>query len=115
MYPIDKLTNDPLQERSLVLPDGTVISITLYFIQNQQGWFITELTYNNQFTLRGLRITNQPDMLYQFRNQIPFGLACFSTADREPSLLEDFSSGNSQLFILSQEEVDVYSGILRGG
>lgn len=80
----------------------------------QYGWFITELLYPD-FTLRGLRITNSPNMLYQWRNLIPFGLACFSAGNREPSLQDDFVSGASKLYILSEEEVAEYTEYLKGG
>lgn len=54
-------------------------------------------------------------MLLQFKNQIPFGIACYSTNNREPSLQEDFSSGTSQLFILDQAEVKEYFTFLQTG
>lgn len=114
MYLIQQITNDPYQTQDLVLPDGTVVSLTLYFIPMQYGWFITNLTYGN-FVLNGVRISNSPNILYQFKNQIPFGLACFSKGNREPSLQDDFSSGASQLFILSAAEVQAYSEFLSGG
>lgn len=96
---------------TLVLPDGSSISLTIYFVPMQFGWFITELSYGD-FVLNGLRITTQPNMLYQFRNVIPFGLACFSPSGREPSLQEDFASGASVLYILTAEEVQQYADFL---
>ena len=76
------------------------------------------LTYTNAnitFTLNGLRITNSPNMLNQWKNILPFGLACFSTANREPSLQQDFASGNSVLYVLTQAEVTQYSEFLALG
>lgn len=113
MLLIKNITADTKQRQGLVLPDGSFVQITLYFIPMQLGWFITQLTYGD-FVLNGLRITNSPNMLYQFKNQIPFGIACFSKDNREPSLLEDFSSGASQLYILTEEEVDEYARFLSG-
>lgn len=111
---IDQISTAPLQRFTLVLPNGTAFTMTLYFVPLQQGWFITELTYQD-FVLRGLRITNSVNMLNQFRNLIPFGLGCISTANREPSLDQDFSSGNSKLYILTQAETEEYAEILRLG
>lgn len=111
MYEIKQITDEPRQKRTMFLPDGSPIGMTIYFVSMQQGWFITELTYGD-FTLNGLRISNQPNMLFQWRNLLPFGLACFSKADREPSLPQDFSSGASKLYILTQAEVDDYAGLL---
>lgn len=114
MYKIKQITNDPLQKQTLILPDGTSLSLTIYFVPLQYGWFITELIYQN-FTLNGLRITNSPNMLFQFQNQIPFGLACFSTQNREPSQQNDFSSGASILYLLSAAEVAQYTELLQNG
>ncbi len=86
----------------------------MYFRPMQQGWFINEIAWNN-FVCRGIRITNSPNILHQFKNQIPFGLACYSVANREPSLQEDFSSGASKLYILTEDEVAAYAEYLTNG
>jgi hypothetical protein len=111
---IEHISSDPLQKFTMVLPDGTAFTFTLYFVPMQQGWFITELSYQS-FILRGLRVSNSVNMLNQFRNLIPFGLGCISVANREPSLDEDFSSGNSKLYLLSQVETDEYAEYLKLG
>lgn len=114
MYLIQQITSNPLQQQSLILYNGNVLSLTLYFIPLQQGWFITNLTYNS-FILNGVRITVSPNMLNQFRNQIPFGLGCFTTLLREPSQQQDFSSGNFNLYILNQNETEEYAQLLALG
>lgn len=113
MFQIQNLTTDSRQKQVLVLPNGDQIQIQIYFVPMQLGWFITRLIYKD-FTLNGLRITNSPDLLYQFRNQLPFGLACFSAGNVEPMQIQDFQSGVSKLFILTQDEVSLYTGILNG-
>lgn len=116
MYLIQNLTQDALQTQTIVLPNtnGTSMTLTIYFIPMQYGWFITDLTYGG-FVLNGLRITVSPNMLYQFRNQIPFGLACYCNGQsREPTQSQDFSSGAFSLYVLSQAEVAQYAEILSG-
>lgn len=114
MYLIQQVTADPLQQQTLILPDGSSILLQVYFRPMQYGWFINELSWDT-FTLKGLRITNSPNMLNQFRNQLPFGLGCFSIANREPSQQEDFLSGASKLYLLSEDEVAEYAEFLRDG
>ncbi len=114
MLLIQRISSYPLQRQRLVLPDGTTVSLTLYFRPMQFGWFINELIYGD-FLLQGMRITNSPNMLIQFQNQIPFGLACYSTNNREPSLQDDFVSGASKLYILTQEECQEYENFLKFG
>lgn len=113
MLQIQQVTNDTRQRQTLVLPDGTSLSIEIYFIPMQYGWFIQEVTYQD-FKVNGLRITNNLNILRQFKNQIPFGLACISVNEREPMLQEDFASGASKLYILTAEEVEAYEDYLRG-
>lgn len=114
MYLVQQVTSDANQKTSLILPDGTSVTLQIYFRPMQFGWFIESLAYAS-FTLNGLRITNSPNVLNQFRNQIPFGLACYSTQNREPSQSTDFSSGASKLYILTQDEVTAYAEYLAHG
>lgn len=112
MYLIQQITDAAFQKQNLILPDGTSLFLTIKFVPMQYTWIISELVYQS-FILQGVQITNSPNILFQFQNQIPFGLACYSVQNREPSLQEDFASGASKLYILSQAEVIAYSEIIR--
>ncbi len=114
MLLIQQVTNSSLQGQTLVLPDGSSLGLVTYFRPMQFGWFIQNLTYAN-FILNEVRITNSPNMLHQFKNQIPFGLACFSTQNREPTQQNDFLSGASVLYILTADEVATYAELLQNG
>jgi len=109
---ITQVSSNALQQQTMVLDDGTSFTYTLYFVPMQQGWFFTEITYGDSFTLRNIRVTNSVNMLNQWRNIIPFGIGCISTANREPSLQQDFSSGASKLYLLTQLECQQYAEIL---
>lgn len=113
MNKVEQVTDSNYQQQEILLEDGTSFNITMYYVSLQQGWFIEKLSYGD-FVLQGLRITNSPNMLQQFRNKIPFGLACFSKDDREPSLQTDFSSGASQLYVLTAADVRLYTEVLSG-
>lgn len=113
MFKIEQVTDYPLQTQTIVIPDGSSFQITIRFVSMQFGWFINRISYGT-FELNGLRITNSPNMLYQFQNQIPFGLACFSQSSREPSLAQDFLTEYSELYVLDQADVELYQGILNG-
>lgn len=108
---IQRISSLPNQAHTLVLGDGSYAQLNLYYRPQQAGWFIEELAYGD-FLLRGLRVVNSPNMLHQFRNRIPFGLACFSDANREPYLQQDFLSGASRLYLLSSEEVESFTEYL---
>lgn len=114
MYTVQQFTSDPYQTQTLQIPGtGGNVILTYQFIPLQYGWFFRSIAFNS-FLLENLRICNSPNMLHQWRNQIPFGLACFSTNNREPSQQQDFSSGASTLYLLSQAEVVQYAEFLSG-
>lgn len=114
MFYVKGITSNALQTQNLVLPDGSVIALTIYYRDLQLGWFINQLVWGD-FTLNGIRITTSPNMLNQWRNIIPFGLSCTVQGDREPTLQEDFSSGAAKLFVLTQAEVTQYANFLTNG
>jgi hypothetical protein len=114
MQLIQQITSDSFQEQTIILPDGSSFVFQLYFMPMQYAWIITLLTYKT-FTLTGFRVVNSPNMLQQYRNQIPFGLACFSIGSREPTQQQDFSSGASQIWLLSAAEVAAYQAFLVSG
>ena len=115
MYQIGKITQNALQEQSLVLPNGTVFTIRMRFVPMQLGWFFDSIVYGD-FEIRGMRICVSPNMLLQFKNQIPFGLACFSNVGpREPQLQEDFSTGAFSMYFLDSDEVAAFADYIEGG
>lgn len=117
MYQVQQITTDSTQNLNLLLPDGTAIQLTLNFKPMMLGWFIQAISYtkgNISFALNNLRIVVSPNMLHQWRNIIPFGIACQSVANREPSLQQDFSSGNSNLYVLTPEEVEEFEELING-
>ena len=115
MQEIQKITSDPYQKQTLLLDDGTSMTFTLRFVPMQLGWFISELIWQNSFILRGMRVCNNPNMLLQWQNLLPFGLGCFSDQNREPQLVEDFSSGASRLYILTAAECAEWLVFLNDG
>ena len=115
MYKILQITTDAKQKKIVNLPDGGSFEMSMYFMPMQKIWVMTSLVYEEEeFVLNGIRICNSPNLLYQFRNQIPFGIACLpnTDADREPSLLEDFSTDACSLYVLSADEVAAYTRYL---
>lgn len=114
MFVIQTITTDPQQQQAWVLQDGTQVVVQLEFKPMQLGWFFDSLVYGD-FTLTGFRIVNSPNMLHQFRNQLPFGIACATKGNREPNQQQDFASGNSVLYLLSAAEVQAYTEFLSSG
>lgn len=77
------------------------------------GWFFTSLNWNNsQWVENGRRVVTHPNMLRQYQNIIPFGLACLTVNNREPTQIQDFASGASGLYLLSSAEVEEFEDLL---
>lgn len=114
MYLIQRITSDASQTQSLILYNGNVMTFDIVYSDSQQGWFITNLVYGD-FVAKGLRIVVNPNMLNKFKNLIDFGLGCFTQLTREPTQIQDFSSGNFSLYILTKAEVDTYNQLLSAG
>lgn len=113
MQRIQNITAVPYQRQTLALSDGSRLTITMRFVEQQRGWFFDEISWEG-FRLTGLRISNNPNMLYQWRNLVPFGIQCSTNGGREPSLQEDFFSGASKLHILERSDVEAYREYLNG-
>jgi len=119
MLLVQHLTSDPLQQVSLVLPDGSTLFLELYYRQSQLGWFFTKIQWIRRggapFTINGLRVVNNPNILRQWKNIFSFGLACFTIGNREPTQQQDFASGQSKLYVLTTAEAQEYENYLRTG
>ena len=69
----------------------------------QIGWFCS-VTYLD-FKVTNLRVGNSLNILTQFKNLIPFGLACFTNQGQDPLFQQDFLAGNATLCLLDAADV----------
>ena len=114
MLLIQGFTDDTNQKQTLVLPDGTSMDLTILYIPMQYGWFIQELVYGD-FTLSNHRIVTSPNILHQYKNRIPFGLACITQDSLEPTQQNSFASGYATLYLMTEDDVAEFSEILASG
>lgn len=113
MFYVQDITNYPTQNKVMNLADGSQITITMAFVPMQKSWVIRYLEYGD-FIVRNVKMVKNPNILRQFKNIIPFGIAIDSTQDRDPMFVEDFSTQTFSMFILSREEVQAYEDFLSG-
>lgn len=113
MLRVNGITDSPKQKSAIILADGTTITLILEYKPLQIGWFITQMIYEG-FEINNVRVVTSPNMLHQFKNQIPFGIGVFVQDNQEPTLQSDFSGSRAQLFVLSREEVIQYGEFLSG-
>ena len=91
------------QKLTTTASNGDTVSMTLYFNPAVQEWFF-DLEWKT-FALKGTRVFSSPNILSQYESIIPFGLACITDGIGEPFLVNDFSSGRVNIYLLSPEEV----------
>ena len=108
MKQITALTQDANQQVTLVLDDGSKVSMGMIYVPSQNGWFYT-LSYGNLWPstnpLSMQRLINNPNILRKYRNLIPFGICCIVIDGYEPIYQSDFVSGRVNLYLLNQIDV----------
>ena len=107
MTTLTSITDDANQQMTIVLPDGTTATLTLYYRVQQKGWFY-DLSWDGfspPFQSLGNRLVTSPNVLREYRNQLTFGLT-ISTADAgEPVGQEDFVNGYATAILLDASDV----------
>ena len=99
MKQITAISNDAKQNMTFVLDDGSRVDFYIEYISCQKGWFMS-LTYGD-VVINGRRMVNSPNMLRQFRDFLPFGLACVVIDGGEPIYIDDFSEAKAILYLLN--------------
>ena len=103
MNSIDNLSSAANQTTLVVLDDGTTVTLTLTYRAATQRWTLDVL--RGTFQAFGINVSAHPNLLREWRNVVPFGLACSTTDGGDPVYLEDFSNGRATLLILTQDDV----------
>ena len=111
MYQLPNITDDTKQRLTLVLPDGVnTATLELRYSSINKSWFL-DLEYQTT-EIKGRRVFASPNLLHQWKNILPFGLACYVLDGSEPYLADDFLSGRCGLLLLTQDEVARYTSLL---
>lgn len=110
---ITNLTNFADQVTQLQLPDGTTATMELIYQGAPERW-IMNISYGS-FTANGIGVCTYPNILRQYEENLPFGLA-FTTADQtDPVDINDFSTGRVSVFLLTQADIAVINTMVFGG
>lgn len=100
---INNLTNFADQLTNLQLADGSTASMELIYQGATERW-VMNIVYGT-FTANGIGVCCYPNLLRQWREILPFGLACVSSNQTDPFNINDFASGRVQIYILTQADV----------
>ena len=100
---IDNISDAALQTVHVLLADGSVVDITLRYLPACQRWMM-DVTHPT-LTLKGKMLANHANLLRQFRNQSPFGLACLTDDGLDPTDQQAFVNEKAALLILQGDDV----------
>lgn len=108
MYKFINLTNEPRQQVTKLLDDGTRIVFNFEHKANQLGWFFGfqygDVNYQN------IRLTTSYNILRAYRNWLPFGLRCDTPDFEEPMDIEDFVTGYATVYLLDKQDIEAIEG-----
>lgn len=103
MLYIDSITSDAFQNFTLTGIPGVQVGILLSYRPRVQQWYM-DVTWNT-FTANGLAVVCSPNLMRQWKNILPFGLACAGTNELDPYLLTDFENQVQSIYLLDSADV----------
>lgn len=103
MNKVAGISSQPKQQLSFVVEDGSQVALYLEYRPQQLGWF-ANLSWRD-WELNGLRVVSSPNILRQWQNVIPFGLAIITAKDADPLNVTDFADATSTMIFLSAGDV----------
>lgn len=101
---LNKITDEAFQRFAMTGNPGQRVIVTMRFLASQELWMM-DVEYND-FILRGIVMTQSPNMLRAYKNIIPFGLTVQSIDGIDPHFITDFSDQRCRLYLLTPEEVN---------
>lgn len=108
---INGITNQPTQVMAITLADGSRATLTLYFRPQQNGWFYDLEWPGSQqlavpFACQNRRLVTAGNVLRQFRDIIPFGLAVFTIDNADPITQACFIDGSTTVVLLDTDDIE---------
>lgn len=110
---LTNLTNFADQVTQVSLPDGSTATLEFLFNGTTERW-IMNVTYGT-FTANGIGLCCYPNVLRQWMNILPFGVAIASSTQTDPVTVNDFASGRVLVFLLDQDDMQTIESTVFGG
>jgi hypothetical protein len=101
---IDRIVAAGTQLFTLTTDDGIDLNCTLYFMPSQNLWNMDIVSDN--FTVFGMNILNNINMLRQYERVLTFGILIRSDDDVDPYRVDDFETKRSEFYLLNQVDLD---------
>jgi len=96
------LTESSRQRYDVTTEDGVAFVLSLAYNPRTSAW-VCSFTYGSTI-IDGITLVASPNLLRQWRNVIPFGLACVVNDNLDPLYINDFTTQRVILYVLSASE-----------
>lgn len=103
MQLLNNLTDAADQVMTVTIADGSLATLEFFYRPAVQRWTL-DITHP-LLTMHGFNVCLGPNILRQWRNIIPFGIAVTSTIGLDPIQVDDFANGVCSVYTLSAAEV----------
>ena len=111
---IDNLTNNHNQATDIVLDDGSTVTFNLRFKETMSpAFWILDVIYGD-FEIHNLRLCAHANLLRQWKNVLPFGLAVISNDGLDPMDINDFINGRITLYVLDTTDIQTAETFIQG-
>ena len=100
---LNEITDDPKQKMTVVTPQGDEFDFYLEFRETQGLWFCN-IGFKDT-VINGLGLVCGQNILRQWKNILPFGLAVGSSDVADPYYIDDFVNSRIQVYVLTEDEV----------
>ena len=104
MVRVTSITDDYQQRHILPIAGfSTLCYFTMEFSVNLNAWFFS-LEYG-EFAINGNQLVVSENLLRQWANKLPFGLAVTTKSRIDPVTVDAFSTGEASLYITTADDV----------
>jgi hypothetical protein len=103
MTQVDNLTNFADQQTVLILEDGSTAAIDLTYNASAERWTMN-VTYGAHI-INGIGLCDSPNIIRQWKNVLPFGLAFVTSDQTDPFDINDFATERVKMFLLNASDV----------
>ena len=108
MKKISGLTNDVKQKFVAVIDGYDAATITLEYKSQQYAWYMSVVW--GDFAIYGERVAVSYNLLRQFRDILPFGIAVSGVDAMDPLFKDSWLSANS-FFILDSTDIETVEAL----
>jgi hypothetical protein len=102
MLLINEITDEPRQQHLLTVDGYGYATLLLEWRPEQYGWFFT-LSWGT-FQTTNERVTASQNILRQYQNILPFGVAVNTTNLQDPMTQDAFLTGVASLYLLNADD-----------